>query len=84
MHLTHLIAIKLHEDVIPNLNKTIAILIRTAGGSPRYLWTMIIENFSARSTRACITHHPKIIRRITRPFVVANPNDALCRYANLF
>ena len=83
MHVAGFITIKLHEDVIPDLNEAITILIRTARRAARNMLTMIIKNLGARTAWAGITHHPKVIRRITRAFVIPNTNDAIGRNPNL-
>ena len=76
MHFTRFITIKLHEDVIPNLDETISILIRASGRSSRDLGAMVIENFGTRTTGACIAHHPKVIRCIARAFVIPNSHNS--------
>ena len=83
MHIARFITVVLHEHVIPNLNEAIAIFIWTAWRTAGNMFTVIVKNLSARTARACIAHHPKIVGCITRTFVITNPNDAISRYANL-
>ena len=44
---------------------------------------VIVKNFCAGTAWARVTHHPKIIRRVTRALIVTNTNNAIRRYANL-
>ena len=61
MHIASLIAIELHENVIPDLNVAIAIFIRTSRGAASNMRAMVVEDFRARTTWARITHHPEVI-----------------------
>ena len=77
------IAVVLHEDEIPNLDVTIKVIIVTTGRPTGDLWSMIVKNFRAGTTRAGITHLPKVILiearqpgRIHADFI--DPN--LCRF----
>jgi hypothetical protein len=81
-HNAAFITIELHENVIPDFNIAITILIGASWRTACNVLTMIKENFSTRSARAGITHHPEIIRSVTTAFVVANSNYALSRNTN--
>jgi hypothetical protein len=45
--------------------------------------TMIIENLCTRTAGSGITHHPEIVRSVTRALVVTNPNNAISWNADL-
>ena len=51
----------LHEDIVPDLDKAVAIFFRGARRTAPDMITVIIENFSARAARAGITHAPEVI-----------------------
>ena len=61
VHHTRLIAIELHEHVVPDLDVAIAILIRRAGKSAWNMLSMVIEDLRARTAGACIAHHPEVV-----------------------
>src|SRR5262249_16894338 len=68
--------LKLHEDEIPNLDETIAILLGRTGRAAPDLRAVIIEDFRARPARACIAHGPEIIAGgDADDLVVAEPCD---------
>jgi len=43
---------------------------------------VVVEYFSTRAAWASIAHHPKVVRGVTRAFVVANANNASRWHAN--
>ena len=51
----------LHEDIVPDLDKTITIFFRAARWTAPDMLAVIIENFGARAARAGITHAPEVI-----------------------
>ena len=53
----------LHEDQVPDLDKTVTVFFGAARRSSPNMIAMIVKNLSARSTGARGTHHPKIIIR---------------------
>ena len=75
--------VKLHEHQIPDLDVTVAILIRRTGWAAGNIRAVVIENFGARTTRAGIGHLPEIVRRVRRTLVVADAHDALGGDANV-
>ncbi|SBT10051.1 hypothetical protein PROAA_370005 [Candidatus Propionivibrio aalborgensis] len=82
MHDAVLVAIELHEDVIPDLDVTVAVFI---GRSRRTAWNMlavVVENLCAGAAGAGVAHHPEVVRSVARPLVVADANNALCRDAD--
>ena len=76
--------VKLHEHVVPDFNVTIAILLGATGRAARHFWTMVVENFGARTARAGVGHHPEIVGHVASAFVVTNAHHALGWQANLF
>ena len=64
----------LHEDVVPNLDKTVAVLIGTAGGAAPDAFAMVKENLGAGATRAGRPHAPEIVVR-------CDADDAVVRKA---
>src|SRR3990167_4881709 len=50
----------LHKNKIPNLNKPVAFCLSASGRAARDMSTMVIENFRTRTTRANISHGPKV------------------------
>ena len=68
---------KLHEDVVPNLDETVAVFFCRTGRPTPNVFTMVVKNFRARPARPCIGHHPEVIGLVFAAFVVANANHAL-------
>ena len=82
VHDTGLIAIELHEDVVPDLDVAIAILIWRSRGAAGDVLTVIVKNLSAGAARSGIAHHPEVVRSVARPLVVADAHNALSRHAD--
>ena len=61
MHIARLIAIELHEYVIPNLNIAIAIFIWTTGRAASNVRAVVVEDFGTGATWTRVTHHPEVI-----------------------
>ena len=78
-HRAVLFHIKLHEYVVPNFDEAIAILVRRTRRAARNVRAVIVENFTARTTRAGVGHHPKIVRFVFAALIIANANHALRR-----
>ena len=51
----------LHEHIVPNLNKAVAVLISTAGGAAPDALAMVKENLGAGAARAGWPHAPEVI-----------------------
>ena len=54
-------AVKLHEHDVPDFNIAVTILFRRTRRTAPNMITMIVENFSTRTTRTCIAHLPEVI-----------------------
>ena len=52
---------KLHEDEVPDFDKTVAIFIGASRGTTEDMLAMIVEDFTARPARSGITHRPEIV-----------------------
>ncbi len=75
-------AVELHEDVVPDLDVTVAIFFRRARWAAPDVGAVVKEYLGARATRAGITHGPEIVGSVRGAFVVANTHHALGRYAD--
>ena len=82
MQHTGFIAIELHEYEVPDLDVAITILFRRSRWTTPDLRTMVIENFSTRTTRTSICHLPEVIRCVAGTLIITNPNNALFGYAD--
>ena len=71
------IALVLHKHEVPNLNKAVTVLFRTARRATPDVIAMIIKNFRTRPTGARSTHRPKIIVR-------GDTDDTVIRQARMF
>ncbi len=76
------LAIELHEDQVPDLDKAVAILIRRPRRTTSDVIAVVEENFGTRAARAGVGHLPEIIRRVGRTLVVADAHDAAFRDAD--
>ena len=72
-----LLAVKLHEDEVPDFNKAIAILVGAARRASGDLAAVIVKNLRTRTARPHGTHRPEIIRAINAE------NPALIKARNL-
>ena len=61
VHDAGFIAVKLHEDVIPNLDVTVAVFIWAARWATKMVIAVIVENLRARAARAGVAHHPEVV-----------------------
>ena len=76
-------AIELHEHEVPDLDETIAVLVRRSRRTARNMRAMVIENLGAWSARTGVGHLPEIVGCIRRALVVADADDAIRRQADL-
>ena len=53
--------VELHEDEVPDLDETVAILVRAARRAAGNMIAMVKEDFGAWSARARIPHRPEIV-----------------------
>ena len=51
----------LHEDEIPELQKTVAVLLRAAGRSARERVALVVEDLRAGTAGAKVAHAPEIV-----------------------
>ena len=76
------LAIELHEDVVPDLDVAVPVLVRGARGTAGDVLAVVVEDLGARTAGAGIGHLPEIVRCIGRALVVADAHDALRRQAD--
>ena len=70
--------LELHEDEVPYLDETIAVLVRAAGRAARNVFAMIVEDLRARAARSCIAHRPEIVAgRDADDAALREPGDLL-------
>ena len=55
------LTVELHKDDVPDLNVTVTIFFRAARRATPDVIAVIVENFTARTTRTSITHLPEVI-----------------------
>ncbi|MNG70408.1 hypothetical protein D3C79_287930 [compost metagenome] len=78
------LAVELHENDVPDLDVTIAILFRAAWRATPDVIAVIVEDLGARAAWAGIAHLPEVVGREGRALIVADTDNAFCRHANLF
>ncbi len=82
MHHALLVAVELHEHVVPDFDEAVTVLLgRTWKAAPDML-TMVVEHFRARTAGAGVAHHPEIVRGVAPTLVVADADHALGRHAH--
>ncbi|MNM47424.1 hypothetical protein D3C81_583900 [compost metagenome] len=77
-------AVELHEDVVPDLDVTVAVFFRRAGWAAPDVGAVVVEDLGAGAARAGVAHGPEVVGGVRRAFVVADADHALGRYANFF
>ncbi|GAB1387898.1 hypothetical protein MASR1M6_00780 [Rubrivivax sp.] len=75
-------AVELHEDVVPDLDVAVAILLRAARRAARDLGAVVVEDLAARAAGAGVAHHPEVVGLVAPALVVADAHDALGRQAD--
>ena len=53
--------LELHENQVPDFDEAVAISARRTRGTSGHALAMVIEDFRAGATRACVPHRPEII-----------------------
>ena len=84
VHDARLVAVELHEHVVPDLDVAIAILVGRSGRAAGNMLAVIVEDLGTRTAGAGITHHPEVVGRVACALVVTDAHDALGRHANGF
>jgi len=77
MHDAGLVAVELHEDVVPDFDVAIAILVLAARGAAPDMFAVVVEDFGAGTAGTRLAHHPEIVRGVARALVVADADHAL-------
>src|SRR5690606_34877499 len=77
-------ALELHEHVVPDLDKPVAVFFRRSRWAAPDVFAVIVENFGTGTARAGIAHGPEVIGGVTGAFVVTDTNDLIGRHAHLF
>jgi len=76
------LAIELHEDVVPDLDVAIAVLIGRTGWTASDMVTVVVEDLRARAAGTGVGHLPEIVRGVRGALVVADADDPLGRQAD--
>ena len=77
-----LVAVVLHEHVVPDLDEAVAVLVGAAGRPAGDMRTVVVEDLGARPAGAGVAHHPEVVRRVARTLVVADADDAVGGYTH--
>jgi hypothetical protein len=75
-------AVELHEDVVPDLDVTIAVFFRRARRATPDIGAVVVEDLGARAAGTGIAHGPEVVRGVGRALVVADAHHALGRHAD--
>ena len=76
--------VELHENVVPDLNESVAIFTGAAGGATGNVGAVVVKDLRARTAGPGIGHHPEVVRRVFFALVVTNADHALRRQADFF
>ena len=76
--------IELHEHMVPDFDKAVAVFLRTAGRTTRNVRAMVVKDLGTRAAGAGVGHHPKVVGGVFFTLVVADAHDAVRRQADLF
>src|SRR5690606_9146533 len=55
------VAVVLHEHVVPDLDVTVAVFLRGAGGAAPDIRAVVVEDLGAGATGAGVPHHPEVV-----------------------
>ena len=83
VHDARLVAVELHEDVVPNFDVAVAVFIGRSGRAAGNLRAVVVEDFGTGTAGSGIAHHPEIVGRVARTLVVADADAALGSDADL-
>ena len=83
VHHPRVVAVELHEDVVPDLDVAIAVLVGRSRRAAGDLRPVVVEDLAARAARAGVAHHPEVVGGEARALVVADANDPLGGQADL-
>ncbi|OPZ06361.1 MAG: hypothetical protein BWZ09_00430 [Alphaproteobacteria bacterium ADurb.BinA305] len=83
MHHALLVAVELHEHVVPDLDVAVAIFLGRSRRAAPDVVAVVVEDLGARAARAGVAHHPEVVRGVARALVVADADHALRRHADL-
>jgi hypothetical protein len=70
-------AVELHEDVVPDLDVAVAVLLGRSRRAARHLGAVVEEDLAARAAGAGVAHHPEVVGQVAAALVVADAHDAL-------
>ncbi len=76
------VAVELHEHVVPDLDVAVAVFVGRSRRAAGDLRAVVVEDLGARAARAGVAHHPEVVGRVARALVVADADDALGRHAD--
>ena len=77
VHHTVFGAVELHEDVVPDLDVAVAVLLRRAGRAAGHVGTVVVKDLGAGAAGAGVAHHPEVVGHVAAALVVADAHDAL-------
>ncbi len=82
MHHARLVAVELHEHVVPDLDVAVAVFLGRAGQAAGDVLAVVVEDLGAGTARAGVAHHPEVVGRVARALVVADADHAVGRQAH--
>ncbi len=82
MHDARFVAVVLHEDVVPDFDEAVAVLIRAAGRAAGNMCAVVVENFGTGAAGAGVAHHPEIVGGVAHALVVADAHHFFRRHAD--
>ncbi len=76
--------VELHEHVVPDLDKAVAVFVGAARGAAGDVVAVVVEDFRARAAGAGVGHHPEVVGLVAAALVVADADHTLGRQADFF
>src|SRR5690606_25697691 len=69
------VPVVLHEDIVPDFDIAVAVLLGTAGGAAPDLGAVVVEDLGTGTTGAGVTHHPEVVGGVAGALVVADADQ---------
>ena len=70
--------VELHEHVVPDFNKAVAVFAGAAGWAAGDVVAVVVKNLATRAAGASVSHHPEVVRLVLfGALFVANADHAL-------
>ncbi len=83
VHDAGLVAVELHEDVVPDLDVTVALFVGRSRWPAGNAFPVVVEDFRTGSAGTGVAHHPEVVGSVARALVVTDAHHPPGRHADL-